>query len=126
MIRSVKFRSIRIVLLVMAIAALSRSVSAAENSDSIERMKKDIFFLASDECEGRGVETTGINMAAEYIAARFKVLGLKPALADGSYFQPFTVSGTSKLGSPNSLVFTGPLGQEIAPAHQQAIHVSAD
>ena len=47
-------------------------------------MKRDLFFLAGEECEGRGVETTGINLAAEYIAARFKVSGLKPAMPDGS------------------------------------------
>lgn len=78
-----------------------------------ERMKHDIFFLASDECEGRGVATQGINKAADFIAAEFKKAGLKPGGPDGSYFQPFTMNGQTKLASPNSLVLHGPQGQEI-------------
>ena len=35
-------------------------------------MRKDITFLASDECEGRGVSTKGINLAADYIAKQFQ------------------------------------------------------
>jgi hypothetical protein len=77
------------------------------------RMRKDITFLASDECEGRGVTTKGINLAADYIANEFKQAGLKPAGNEGSYFQPFTMRGPSKLGSPNALVLRGPLGQRI-------------
>src|SRR5207253_9795118 len=85
----------------------------AANRAVEERMRKDIAFLASDECEGRGVTTRGINLAADYIASEFKHAGLKPAGADGSYFQPFTMRGASKLGSPNTLVLRGPLGQHI-------------
>ena len=56
----------------------------------LERMRKDIFFLASPECEGRGIDTKGIEKAADYVADSFKQAGLKPAMKDGSYFQPFT------------------------------------
>ena len=38
---------------------------------ALERMRKDIFFLASPECEGRGIDTKGIERAADYIAASF-------------------------------------------------------
>jgi Zn-dependent M28 family amino/carboxypeptidase len=85
----------------------------AEENVSEARMRKDVFFLASDECEGRGVTTQGINLAADYIANEFKKAGLQPAGADGTYFQPFPMSGASKLESPNSLVLVGPNGQEI-------------
>ena len=95
------------------IVVASGTLWAAENAVSEARMRKDIFYLASDECEGRGVTTKGINLAADYIAAEFKKAGLKPAGADGSYFQPFTIFGTSERSSPNTLVLTGPLGQQI-------------
>jgi hypothetical protein len=103
----------RLSLLAVLFLVAAGGLRAAENNASEERMRKDIFFLASDECEGRGISTKGINLAADYIANEFKKAGLKPAGADGTYFQPFTISGGSKLESPNTLVLQGPQGQEI-------------
>ncbi|MCE9532950.1 MAG: M28 family peptidase [Planctomycetes bacterium] len=112
-------------LLAAAIFAIVQAVPAAETLDpSVERMKKDIFFLASDQCEGRGVETEGINKAADHIAGIFKELGLKPAMADGSYFQPFPIAGSAKLGATNKLTLKGPLGQEIMPVINKQFAVS--
>ena len=71
-------------------------------------MRKDVFFLASPECEGRGIETKGIEQAADYIVASFKQSGLKPAMKDGSYFQPFTVTTAARLGKPTSASLSGP------------------
>jgi hypothetical protein len=53
------------------------------------RMRRDITYLASPVCEGRGPLTKGIDLAADYIAAEFKKAGLQPGNA-GSYFQPFS------------------------------------
>src|SRR2546425_8858742 len=97
--------------LVALVVFLSQASAANEAVEA--RMRKDITFLASDECEGRGVTTKGINLAADYIAEAFKQAGLKPGGTDGSYFQPFSMRGTSQLGSPNTLVLRGPQGQEI-------------
>lgn len=91
---------------------------------SIERMKKDITYLGSDECEGRGIETQGINKAADYIAAQFKAMGVKPALKGESYFQSFKINGMPKLGSPNHLVFKGPQSKEIEPMINKDFTVS--
>jgi hypothetical protein len=74
----------------------------------LERMRKDIFFLAGPECEGRGVETKGIEKAADYVVAAFKDAGLRPGMKDGSYFQPFTITAGVKLDKPTKLVLTGP------------------
>ena len=63
----------------------------------LEPIKKDLFFLAGEACEGRGLETAGIRKAGDYIADTFKQAGLKPAGKDGSYFQPFTVYGVVAL-----------------------------
>jgi len=92
-----------------AIVALASAHSPA-NDPVIERMRKDIFFLASPECEGRGIDTKGINLAADYIADAFKTAGLHPAAKDGSYFQPFTVIFSAKLGEPVAATMTGPTG----------------
>ncbi len=85
----------------------------AEDDPVLSRMRRDITFLASDEFEGRGPGTAGINKAADYIAGQFAQAGLKPGGVKGTYFQPFTVSGQPKLAGPNSLRLRGPLGQEI-------------
>jgi hypothetical protein len=87
--------------------------TGAGDDPVVERMKRDITFLASDACEGRGPGTEGIDKAANYIATEFQLAGLKPGGPKGSYFQPFTVSGVAKLGQPNTLRLRGPLGQEI-------------
>jgi hypothetical protein len=87
-------------------------VLAAENGVEA-RMKKDITFLASDQCEGRGIGTNGINLAATYIANEFKTAGLRPAGTDGGYFQPFSINGPGTLAQPNRLQLRGPLGQVI-------------
>ena len=88
------------------------AVPEAAPSAAIGRLKKDIFFLAGDECEGRGMETKGILKAGEYVADNFKAAGLKPAGTKG-YFQPFTIAGSARLGTPNSLVVTGPDGEKL-------------
>jgi hypothetical protein len=76
------------------------------------RLKRDVTYLASDELEGRGPTTKGINLAADYIAEQFKKAGLKPGNADGTYFQPFDIPG-SVLDEPAKLQFTGPQKQEM-------------
>jgi hypothetical protein len=99
--------------LLLGLVGLLGSWTRAEENLVETRMRKDVFFLASDECEGRGIETKGINLAADHIAAEFKKAGLKPLTKDGSYFQPFTMTGMGKLESPNTLALLGPQGQEV-------------
>jgi hypothetical protein len=55
------------------------------------RMLKDIEFLASDELDGRGLGTEGLDKAADYIAKQLSDAGLQPC-GDGSddYFQIWT------------------------------------
>src|SRR5262245_8998225 len=43
-----------------------------------EELKEMLTILASDEMEGRGLNTVGINRAADYIALQFEDAGLKP------------------------------------------------
>ncbi len=89
------------------------AVRAADNAVE-QRLRRDIDFLASDQCEGRGISTKGINLAADYVSRAFKEAGLKPAGPDGSYFQPFEISGPGRLEKPGLLVLRGPQGQEVS------------
>lgn len=88
-----------------AILALAQPSTAQKPFDdpTLERIRKDVFFLASPECEGRGIETKGIEKAAEYIAKTFQTAGLKPAMKDGTYFQPFQVKMDPEPISPTKL-----------------------
>ena len=104
------FRPLAATFALGALLALAAPAPAQKPFDDpvLDRMQKDIFFLASPECEGRGVGTKGIDKAADYIAAAFQKAGLKPAMKDGSFFQPFTVPMPPSLGKPTALTFRGP------------------
>ncbi len=54
---------------------------------SQERIRADLEFLADDMLEGRDTGSRGYRIAANYVAATFKQLGLKPGGDNGSYFQ---------------------------------------
>ncbi len=75
--------------------------------DSETRIMSDIYYLTSNECEGRGSTTAGIHKAADYIVGRLKQAGLQPAGVDGGFFQPydFKLAGP-RLGTNNSLSIT--------------------
>jgi hypothetical protein len=55
------------------------------------RLKQTVEYLASDELQGRGPRTEGIDRAAEYISKRMGKMGLKTDLFQGSPYQSFYV-----------------------------------
>src|SRR5690242_17557386 len=60
--------------------------------------RKTLTYLASDELEGRGVGTHGLDLAADYIAHRFGSLGLQTVPGQTDYFQPFQYTVSTTLG----------------------------
>lgn len=52
-----------------------------------KKMMAHISRLASEELEGRGIGSKGIEKAAHYIASAFKEAGLQPGGDNGSFFQ---------------------------------------
>ena len=78
-------------LLVLATLAACAVAQAPPLSQLAERLtanalKADVSFLASDALEGRGTPSSGLDIAAEYVAAEFRRAGLEPAGDDG-YFE---------------------------------------
>ncbi|MCW5761492.1 MAG: M20/M25/M40 family metallo-hydrolase [Phenylobacterium sp.] len=76
---------------VLALAAVwpaAAQPASAEAARSAERVKAHIAFLASDLLQGREAGSPGFDIAANYVASQFAQLGLKPAGADGGWFQP--------------------------------------
>ena len=53
------------VLALGVLLVVTRISTGADNQASESRMRKDIDFLASEQCQGRGVNTAGINLAAD-------------------------------------------------------------
>ncbi len=106
-------RRMMLVLGLALVALLAVRAGAAETAKVEARLLEDLKFLASDACEGRGITTKGINLAADYLAQKYKKAGLKPAGVDGTYFQPFSVTSGAKLAE-GKLTLKGPQGQEIA------------
>ncbi len=66
------------------------------------RFEKDVRVLSSDEMEGRGLSTKGIEKAAAWIEARLKELRLGPAFGS-SYRQGFPVKTGVRLAEGNEL-----------------------
>jgi len=82
---------------------------AAEDASAVEsRLAETARYLASDELEGRGVGTKGLDAAAEFIAKEFRDIGLKTELFDGGPFQKFKMTTGAKQGEGNTLAFVGP------------------
>ena len=76
-----------------------------------QRLAATDRYLASDQCEGRGLGTKGIDLAADYIADQLRQLnryGLKTDLWNGGPFQKFTVAVDAELGPNNHLFLVGP------------------
>lgn len=86
--------------------------TAAESREAIvERVGNDVRYLASDELQGRGVETDGIRLAAEHIIAEYRKYGLKPALPEGSFRQAFNVAlGKTRSEGDSKVVLVTPSG----------------
>lgn len=106
------FRRFTVICLAFSISLTATTIFAADKSEaeSEARILESAKYLASDELEGRGVGTKGIDKAADYLAAQFTRLGLKTDLFDGSPFQKFTIVVKSELGEKehNRLTFVGP------------------
>ncbi len=64
--------------------------------------------MASDQLEGRGLHTKGLELAAEYIASQFSRAGLNTVVIAGSPYQKFRVTTSVKLGKTNRLHLAGP------------------
>jgi aminopeptidase YwaD len=62
-----------------------------------------IRYLASEDLQGRGSGDRGADVAAEYLAERFRAAGLKPAGDNGTFFQQFPVFTGIRLGEGNTV-----------------------
>ncbi|HEY1264167.1 MAG TPA: M28 family metallopeptidase [Terriglobales bacterium] len=82
----------------LALSLLTLSLSQAQQSSLYppqevlarirpESIRAQMEFLSDDLLEGRATGSRGFLLAAKYVAAQFKEMGLQPAGTNGSYFQ---------------------------------------
>jgi len=84
-------------LLVLAVGGLGLAIGP--DTVTLRNVTEDLQYLSSDELSGRGVGTEGIDQAAQFIANRFRELGLKVDTFGGSPFQEFNIRGATKIGT---------------------------
>lgn len=82
---------------------MADQVAAAPPVVLEDEMRSDLYYLASDRLEGRGVGTEGLDLAADYIATRFESLGLQPLPGQSGYFQPFDIVTSESISPATSL-----------------------
>jgi hypothetical protein len=70
--------------------------------------------LSGDSMEGRDTGSAAYQRAAEYVAARFKAAGLKPAGEDGGYFQPVPMHEIAIAPEGTRFVLSRSDGSEVA------------
>jgi Zn-dependent M28 family amino/carboxypeptidase len=73
-------------LLAFAAAMLMIGAPARAQDSAASRIRADVEFLASDLLEGRDTGSRGHAIAADYVASRFRAIGLKPGGTNGSWF----------------------------------------
>jgi hypothetical protein len=95
--------------------ASAAQATDAEHAAVEARLAADVKYLASDELEGRGLGTKGIDLAADYIAQQFAEAGLRTEVFDGSPFQTFPVTTKAEPGKNNRLTLVGPAGDNGKP-----------
>jgi hypothetical protein len=86
---------------------------AAALTDGFRGAMAHVRFLADDELEGRAVATASERCAGDYLAARFREIGLEPGGPDGTYFHVFPVRTGGELGPDNVLT----LGDDALSLH---------
>jgi hypothetical protein len=81
--------------------------AARAATSPLEAIRADVTYLASDELDGRGVGTAGLDKAADFIAQRFASLGLEPVPGFDGFFQPFEMRAGSAIGADTALRVNG-------------------
>jgi hypothetical protein len=70
-------------------------------------LRNDVYYLASDPLEGRGVGTHGLDEAADFLANHDRAIGLRTLPGLDGYFEPFTYTLSATVGPKTSLQFAG-------------------
>jgi Zn-dependent M28 family amino/carboxypeptidase len=118
-------RTLPITLLAVAVAGLAGGAGASSygNADSIgeDELKNYLYFLASDQLEGRSLPSRGFDTAALYVASHLAEWGLRPvagaANAHGPlqpYFMPMELLAKTVIPAESRASVSGARPVELA------------
>lgn len=77
------------ILIIVLLFLANIGFAQTDKSAALQDLRVDVVYLSSDLLEGRETGTQGEKLAAQYIATRFKKIGLKPMGSNGSWYQSF-------------------------------------
>jgi aminopeptidase YwaD len=84
-----------------------RQMEEKANAALLANLKAHVQYLADDKLEGRRAGSKGEELAAAYIVAQYKQMGLAPAGANGAYTQEFEINEGKQLDATNALKVDG-------------------
>lgn len=111
------YRFVSIFILINFISFTAYSQSAKNFYSLLNSINGDstiahLNYLASDELEGRGLGTKGLDLAADYIAQRFKQYGLEKPTSLKNYFQEIQFISSKPLEASELKIY---LNDKIIP-----------
>lgn len=92
--------NVKLLVSAMLLASTAVPALAEEPVFDPQAVRAHVTFLADDLLEGRDTGSRGYDIAASYVASQFVAMGLKPAGADGSFYQKLTVREARLEGAP--------------------------
>ena len=104
---------IRPLFALLAAALLGAASPQAPSQAAADRVRADVEFLASDLLEGRDTGSRGHEIAAAYVAAQFRSMGLKPGGTGGSWFVEVPLREASHSAKPSATLMIGRRSQRL-------------
>ena len=80
-------------------AKITKKVGELGNYEAITaaQLKDYLYFVSSDEMEGRDTPSRGLDLTAKFIAMNMSRWGLKPVGTDGTFLQKFALTSSQVL-----------------------------
>lgn len=115
-----------VTLLLWPAAAWAEKIPTAADEAIEQRLAEVDRYLSSDELEGRGLGAPGLDLAADYVAKKFREVGLRTDLFGGTPFQTFRVTTEIAIGSDNRLALVGPVDRPGEPPLRLTLALNRD
>jgi len=107
-------RCIGFLLMGCAITGVRSEVPIASNDGrTASALEAHITFLADDLLEGRAAGSTGHELAALYVATRFREFGLKPGGESNRWLQPVPLLESQRVAEGTRVELTSEAGTEV-------------